>query len=294
MRILYQSSLLRLEGCILRCFNGFVWIAGPAFILIAVALVSLVAYVFYTVNLPFLFPTSQISAGVDEIPSPLQRLSRLATVIWTIYLLSCLAFHYYMCIVTDPGRVVDRPRAIANDTELDRREDMVLFEVRTEPVQEQRIPLNRDNQEGAPKGRFCKKCRRHKPDRAHHCSVCQRCVLRMDHHCPFSIPSVGFYNHRYFYLFLLYMFLACLYYFVVSINFFRYEVLGSGGFKWPYSQARMGFVFSFLLAGAIGLAICGMAGWHTWLIATGQTTIEHYGNQTSKEIAKSRGDVRHV
>jgi hypothetical protein len=32
--------------------------------------------------------------------------------------------------------------------------------------------------------RFCKKCVLPKPDRAHHCSLCQRCVLKMDHHCP--------------------------------------------------------------------------------------------------------------
>lgn len=32
--------------------------------------------------------------------------------------------------------------------------------------------------------RFCRKCRILKPDRAHHCSNCGRCVLKMDHHCP--------------------------------------------------------------------------------------------------------------
>ena len=32
--------------------------------------------------------------------------------------------------------------------------------------------------------RTCRKCKVFKPPRAHHCSICQRCVLKMDHHCP--------------------------------------------------------------------------------------------------------------
>ncbi|KAK7072850.1 Palmitoyltransferase zdhhc16 [Halocaridina rubra] len=30
---------------------------------------------------------------------------------------------------------------------------------------------------------ICKKCIAPKPPRTHHCSVCNRCVLKMDHHC---------------------------------------------------------------------------------------------------------------
>ena len=29
---------------------------------------------------------------------------------------------------------------------------------------------------------FCKHCQRHRPLRSHHCSDCNRCVLRQDHH----------------------------------------------------------------------------------------------------------------
>ena len=32
--------------------------------------------------------------------------------------------------------------------------------------------------------RSCTKCGILKPDRSHHCSICEACILKMDHHCP--------------------------------------------------------------------------------------------------------------
>jgi palmitoyltransferase len=31
--------------------------------------------------------------------------------------------------------------------------------------------------------RYCLMCHVFKPERCHHCSICNRCVLNMDHHC---------------------------------------------------------------------------------------------------------------
>ncbi|KAK0159222.1 hypothetical protein PV328_010131 [Microctonus aethiopoides] len=45
---------------------------------------------------------------------------------------------------------------------------------------------------------ICKKCIKPKPPRTHHCSICDRCVLKMDHHCPWLNNCVGHYNHRHF------------------------------------------------------------------------------------------------
>jgi hypothetical protein len=57
--------------------------------------------------------------------------------------------------------------------------------------------------------RCCSTCLLKKPDRTHHCSACGHCVLKMDHHCPWINNCVGFYNFKYFFLFVLYTSLTC-------------------------------------------------------------------------------------
>ncbi|KAF7312850.1 Palmitoyltransferase [Mycena kentingensis (nom. inval.)] len=48
---------------------------------------------------------------------------------------------------------------------------------------------------------FCVQCMARKPLRSKHCRICERCVGRHDHHCPWVWNCIGANNHRQFVIF---------------------------------------------------------------------------------------------
>ena len=97
----------------------------------------------------------------------LEAIALLSVFSWCVF---NLVFNYFMAVFTDPGSLEDTP-------ENNRLQERI---------------------------RVCGRCHYLKPERAHHCSVCGRCILKFDHHCPWICNCVGYYNHRYFLLFISY------------------------------------------------------------------------------------------
>ncbi|QUC22429.1 uncharacterized protein UV8b_06670 [Ustilaginoidea virens] len=123
--------------------------------------------------------------------------------------------------------------------------------------------------------RYCKKCQARKPDRAHHCSTCRRCVLKMDHHCPWLATCLGLRNYKPFLLFLVYTTLLCLYAFAVSGTWVWSEVVQEERAQQQLDDLLpVGFILLSALSGIMGVVIGVFTGWHVLLATRGQTTIE--------------------
>lgn len=113
----------------------------------------------------------------------------------------------------------------------------------------------------------------YKPDRTHHCSICACCTLKMDHHCLWIGNCVGFYNHKYFMLFLFYAVLVSL---VVCVGMFP-RLLFAFRPVWDIEAFfRTDFVVicGYTAALAIVIVIGVFFSFHVQLVLLGTTTIE--------------------
>ncbi|KAL4624872.1 putative palmitoyltransferase ZDHHC20 isoform X2 [Arapaima gigas] len=120
--------------------------------------------------------------------------------------------------------------------------------------------------------RYCDRCQVIKPDRCHHCSACDTCVLKMDHHCPWVNNCVGFSNYKFFILFLAYALVYCL--FIAStvlqyfIKFWTNEL--------PDTHAKFHVLFLFFVAAMFCISILSLFSYHLWLVGKNRSTIEAF------------------
>jgi len=119
------------------------------------------------------------------------------------------------------------------------------------------------------KRRHCKWCDKYKPDRTHHCRVCETCVLRMDHHCPWIMNCVGFRNHKYFMLLVLYTVLDCFFIMVTMAS-----TVSKSCYEETASSTRFQLVLGMTLSVVMGITLATFMSFHVWLMLRGMTTIE--------------------
>jgi hypothetical protein len=115
-----------------------------------------------------------------------------------VSIMACIS--HFNAMTTDPGAVPPDAKPLQLELQLDEEEQLPQPAIIHSPGRS-----NNNNK------RNCRRCNSFKPARAHHCSICRRCIIKMDHHCPWVNNCVGIGNHKYFLLFLFYTFLSCMY-----------------------------------------------------------------------------------
>lgn len=162
---------------------------GKFLVFIVIFYISFIFWIIYTCLLP---RRLHILNNCSELSKSNVTCDKFSEQIWIC--IHCVlghiialnvCFHYFSCIFLSPGQVPDP------------------------------LPL------GLPSATVCSRCYLLRPMRAHHCSICGTCVLRMDHHCPWTANCVGLYTHRHFYLVLVYMSFGGLYFLSVGWNDFK-------------------------------------------------------------------------
>lgn len=73
------------------------------------------------------------------------------------------------------------------------------------------LPLGWEPSDASAKSKlqFCAVCKGYKAPRAHHCRKCGRCIMKLDHHCPWINSCVGHENHCHFVFFLVSAVMGC-------------------------------------------------------------------------------------
>ncbi|ETI23845.1 hypothetical protein G647_05652 [Cladophialophora carrionii CBS 160.54] len=121
---------------------------------------------------------------------------------------------------------------------------------------------------------FCSTCYNYKPDRAHHCRELGRCVLKMDHFCPWVGGIISETSFKFFIQFTGWAALFCLHTLVVMAYYFARRRGEEPGFL------NVHWLLTLIFAGLFFIFTAGMCGSSLQFAVLNSTTIENFTRKT--------------
>lgn len=175
------------------------------------------------------------------------------SLIYILFIISFLRTRY-----TDPGSVPAQWKNIETiQSKITREQEQNFLEFLKNPyISQLQLEKSMENFRGIyvierKKKNFgyrrCSSCKTYKPDRAHHCKHCNRCTLKMDHHCHSFSTCIGLYNYKFMLLTYFYLELLCIISLVVTAIF--------GGFFFPCGILNTGKIVGIVAWALVG-AFC--------------------------------------
>nr|CAG4646838.1 EOG090X01OT [Megafenestra aurita] len=121
--------------------------------------------------------------------------------------------------------------------------------------------------------KFCFTCKIFRPPRASHCSICDNCVDGFDHHCPWIGNCVGRRNYRFFYSFIVSLAFMCVFIFACAITHLVLLTRDDRQFLDAVKESPASVLVAIICFFSVW-SVLGLAGFHTYLTTSNQTTNE--------------------